>query len=122
MYLSNVTYALKQFTKNLMAAVGYRAEVSVEGSDYADLTLAEKDGRVMANIINRAGEHNATGVRTFREIPPIGPLTLRVRTATEPKRVTLRPENLTLTATKDEDGYTYQIPRLDIHTIAEIEL
>lgn len=121
-YSANVTYALKRFTKRLLAAVGYRAEVSVEGSDYADLTLMEKDGRVMANVINRAGEHNATGVRTFREIPPIGPLTLRVRTATEPKAVTLRPENLTLTATKTEDGYTYTIPRLDIHTIAEIEL
>ena len=121
-YSTNVTSALKQFTKRLMDAVGYRAEVSVEGSDYADLTLMEKAGHIMANIINRAGEHNATGVRTFREIPPIGPLTLRARTATPPKSVTLRPEGIPLTPTKTDDGYTYTIESIHIHAIAEIEL
>ena len=121
-YSANVTYALKQFTKRLIAAVGYRAEVSVEGSDYADLTLMEKDGRIMANILNRAGEHNAVGVRTFREIPPTPPLTLRVRTATAPKSVTLRPEGIPLTAQKTDDGYTYTIDKIHIHSIAEIEL
>ena len=81
----------------------------------------EKDGRIMANVINRAGEHNAVGVRTFREIPPIGPLTVRVRTAAEPKRVTLRPEGIPLPLLSREDGYVYEIPRLAIHSIVEIE-
>ena len=121
-YANNVTYALKQFTKRLLAAVGYRAEVSVEGSDYADLTLMEKDGHIMANVINRTGEHSATGVRTFREIPPIGPLTLRVRTDKKPKRVTLRPEGIPLTEIPSDDGYAYRIDRISIHSIADIEL
>ena len=121
-YSENVTFALKEFTRRLMHAIGYRATVSVEGSDYADLTLMEKDGRLMANIINRAGEHNAQGVRTFREIPKIGPLTLRIRTDRRPKRVTLRPEGIPLAEIPSEDGYAYRIDSLAIHAIAEIEL
>ena len=121
-YSDNVTYQLKQFIRNLLRDVGYRAPVEVTGSDYADLTLMKKDGHLMAHIINRAGEHNAVGVRTFREIPPTPPLTVRVRAADRPKGVTRRPEGIPLAPIGEEDGcYLYSIDRLDIHTIVEID-
>ena len=121
-YENNVTFSLKEFVRRLLAGVGYRALVSVTGSDYADLTLMTKDGHLMANVINRTGEHNATGVRTFREIPVIGPLSVHVRTDRRPKRVTLQPEGIPLTETVTEDGYIYTIDRLEIHAIVDIEL
>lgn len=121
-YCDNVTYQLKQFTKNLLRDVGYRAEVRVTGSDYADLTLSEKGGHLMAHVINRAGEHNAVGVRTFREIPPIGPLLVGIRAEACPARVTLQPEGTPLTPCGEEDGYyLYRVERVEIHSILDIE-
>ncbi len=122
-YRDNVTYQLREFIRRLLREAGYRAPVEVTGSDYADLTLMKKDGHLMAHIINRTGEHNAVGVRTFREIPPIGPLTVRVRAADCPKQVTLRPEGIPLSPFGEEDGYyLYRLERLEIHEILEITL
>ena len=121
-YADNVTYALKQFTKRLLSSLGYLAPVSVSGSDYADLTLMKKDGHLVVHLINLAGEHNAVGVRTFREIPAIGPLTVTLRTGSAPKKVTLRPEGEVLTVTAGEDGYLCHLPKLSIHSILEVEI
>ncbi len=122
-YRDNVTYRLREFIRRLLRDVGYRAPVEVTGSDYADLTLMKKDGHLMAHIINRAGEHNAVGVRTFREIPATPPLTVRIRAERRPRQVTLRPEGMALSPFGEEGGcYLYSIDRLHIHTIVEIEL
>lgn len=121
-YRDNINYALKQFTKKLLRESGYKAFISVTGSDYADLTLTEKNGKIMANVINTAGEHHAVGVRTFGEVPKIGPLDIHIRCENEPKRIMLRPENKKLRLISTDDGFTYRIPSLHIHSIVEIEL
>ncbi len=121
-YNDNITYALKQFTKKLFRECGYVPFISVTGSDYTDLTLMQKDGKVMINIINKAGEHNAVGVRTFNEIPKIGPLEIHIRSGKAPKNVIQRPENTELEMIDNKDGYTYKIDSLYIHSIIEIEI
>lgn len=121
-YNDNITYALKQFTKKLFRESGYQPFVSVTGSDYADVTLMQKDGKVMINIINKAGEHNAVGVRTFNEIPKIGPLEIHIRSDKMPKSVIRRPENIKLDMMANKNGYTYKIDSLHIHSVIEVEL
>lgn len=121
-YADNVTFALKEFVRRIFSSIGYRAAVTVEGSDYADLTLMKKDGRLMVHLINRAGEHNAIGVRTFREIPRIGPLTVRLRTETPPKRVVLRPEGTELALMQEGDAVVCHLDSLAIHSILEVEM
>jgi len=69
-----------------------------------------------------AGEHNAVGVRTFSEIPKIGPLDVHIIYEKEPKKVMLRPENKKLKLIDKKDGFTYRIDSLNIHSIVEIEL
>lgn len=120
-YGDNITYALKQYIKSMFEGCEYVPLVSVEGSDYADVTLMEKDGHIMVNIINMAGEHSVTGVRTFREIPKIGPLRVKVRTKQEPGRVIWQPEGKELKSIKTDDGYIYIIDSLEIHGILQIE-
>jgi len=120
-YRDNITYALRQFVKRLFREAGYTPLISVTGSDYADVTLTEKDGKIMVNLVNMAGEHHVEGVRTFREIPKIGPLEVHIRTRKEPKKVMLRPENKRLKLFDKTDGFTYRIDSLHIHSIVEIE-
>ena len=121
-YGDNITYAFKQYVKSMFEGCGYLPLVSVEGSDYADITLMEKDGNLMVNLINMAGEHSVSGVRTFCEIPWIGPLTLYIRTDKKPKKVTWQPEGKTLDIVETTDGYACTIDRLHIHGIVKVEV
>ena len=122
-YKTNLTYALKQFTKKLIADTGYLAKISVSGSEYADLSLMTKNGKIYAHIVNMAGSHDNSDVRAFREIPKIGPLYVTLRTDCEPKSVKALPEgkNLELSSSS-ADGFTYKLPELEIHTAIEIEI
>ena len=119
-YEDNITYILKQYVRSLFG--NYKPFASVEGSDYADVTIMQKDHKVMVNIINMAGEHNANGVRTFREIPRIGPLYIRIRTAEKPKEVYFQPEGRKLELVDSTDGYRYLVGDLEIHGVVEITL
>ena len=121
-YKTNLTYALKQFTKKLLGDAGYVAKISVTGSGYADLTLMEKDGKTYAHVINMAGEHNCSDIRAFAEIPKIGPLFVTVREESEPKSVIALPEGEKLELVSKDGGFTYKLSELKIHTALEINM
>ena len=120
-YLENISFAFKEFMRLLMQKSGYAAPVSVSGSDYADLTVMEKDGHLMIHLLNMAGDHNARGMRTFREIPAIGPLNVYIRTDSLLKSAVWQPEARPLPLQNTEDGYLVTVERLNIHGIVEIE-
>lgn len=120
-YNKNITYALKQYMKEMFDSCGYVPFISVEGSDYADVSLMAKDGKIMVNILNTAGEHNSKGVRTFHEIPQIGPLKVKIRTKKKPEQVMWQPDGIELEVIEETDGYTCTIDRLHIHGIVEIK-
>ena len=75
----------------------------------------------MVNLLNMTGEHNATGVRTFNEIPPIGPLTATIRSKQKPVRVVWQPYGIELPLQECDEGYCCTIDRLNIHGILEIQ-
>ena len=77
-YTINRSNTLRVFLKKLIADLGYQAAVSVGGSRFADLTVTEKDGKTIINVINMAGEHNVPSVRSYNEVPLIGPLTISI--------------------------------------------
>ena len=121
-YRSNITFALKQYVRALFSGCGYVPLVSVTGSDYADVSVMKKDGKLMVNILNMAGESNAMGVRTFREVPKIGPLTVTLRCANTPQYAVWQPDGIRLDLAETADGYTCTIDSLHIHGILEIQL
>ena len=77
-YTINRSNTLRVFIKKLISDLGYKATVSVSGSRFADLTVTEKDGSVIVNVINMAGEHNVPTVRSYNEVPLIGPLKIEI--------------------------------------------
>ena len=71
----------------MLADLGFNPQISVSGSGYADLTVTEKNGNIFINLINMAGDHNVPTVRSYGEIPEIGPLDIAIDPAlgiTEP--------------------------------------
>ena len=77
-YTINRSNTLRVFLKKLISSVGYAPSVTVEGSRFADLIVTEKEDKLLINLINMAGEHNVPTVRSYNEIPLIGPLTVKI--------------------------------------------
>lgn len=120
-YVRNVSVAIRRFTQKMLADCGYRALVSVKGSSFADVIVMRKGGVLSVNLVNVAGTHQVEAIRSYDEIPAIGPLTVTVRTDKMPTRVMAEPEHVELAMTKTEDGVSVTLPRLDIHTVLRFE-
>ncbi|MBO7618879.1 MAG: hypothetical protein J6T06_00095 [Victivallales bacterium] len=74
------------------------------------------------NLINLAGEHNVANVRSYDEIPPIGPLTVTIAPSIPVKKIIQTPENKELAITRHSDGsVNVTIERLEIHTVLQIQ-
>jgi hypothetical protein len=55
------------------------------------------------------------------EIPVLGPLKISLRYSGKPKRVTLQPENVTLSYTYENGIINCILPKLEIHEMVVIE-
>jgi hypothetical protein len=123
-YAKNRSSAIRRFlTSMLEGELGYQPTVRVTGSHFAELCVAKKDdGTLLVNLINLAGEHNVANVRSYDEIPPIGPLTVTIAPSVSVKRIIQIPENKELAITRQADGsVSVTVERLEIHTVLQIQ-
>lgn len=118
-YTINRSNTLRTFLKKLISVLGYEPQISVSGSRFADLTVTEKDGKLLVNLINMAGEHNVPTVRSYNEIPQIGPLTVKFSPELKIRSVTPIPE-ADFTVEKNNGFITsLTLKTLHIHTVFE---
>ncbi len=123
-YAKNRSTAIRRFlTSMLEGELGYKPTVRVTGSHFAELCVAKKnDGTLLVNLINVAGEHNVANVRSYDEIPPIGPLTVTIAPSIPVKKVIQIPEDKELAVTRQADGsVSVSVERLEIHTVLQIQ-
>lgn len=122
-YPANRSAAIRRFIRNVLEKeLGYCPSVRVSGSSYAELTVTEKEDFLLVNLINMAGEHSVSGVRSFEEIPPIGPLTVTFEPELSVAAVTQFPGGSRVAVIAGADGsVSVTIPRLEIHTVLKIE-
>ncbi len=115
-YRANRTTAAKDFCRRQLDALGFVPTVTISGrgASYVDLVLTEKAGGLRVNLINFAGPHQLTPVRSYGEIPLLGPLTVTVRCA-EPKGVRTVPDAPCVWQYRD-GAVEITLDRLDIHT------
>ena len=77
---------------------------------------------MLVNLINVAGEHNVANVRSYDEIPSIGPLTVTIAPSIPVRKVIQIPENKELALIRHPDGsVSVTVERLDIHTVLQIQ-
>ena len=92
--------------------------VKVEGSDFVELNITRRDNMMFIHLLNYGGLHEVPTIRTFNEIPKIGPLTVTISDAISPKSVTIEPEHKAWTG----DARKIVIDSLEIHTVIALEL
>jgi hypothetical protein len=75
----------------------------------------------MINLINVAGEHTNQAAIAYDQVPPLTDLTVSVKTPAKPAKIVLQPEGKELKFSYSGGKSTVLIPKLEIHSILEIE-
>lgn len=122
-YTKNATPVLQDFALSQLRNMGFAplAEVSGTGKDYVDVILTRREGEILVNLVNYAGPHRLASVRSYREIPPLGPLTVTVRMEKKPQSVTLHPGGKEANWQWQDCLLTVDTGILEIHTCIRIK-
>ena len=112
-YTINRSNTLRVFLKKLISDLGFSPDISVSGTSFADLTVTRKDNSIIINLINMAGAHNVPSVRSYNEIPPVGPVTVKIAPELKIKEVTAVPD--TLYSTEQTNGVITSITLQSLH-------
>ena len=90
------------------------------GMQRADLIPAEKDGKLLVNVINSVEHYVEVWGSGYGELPPVYDLTVAIRAEKAPSSVTFQPDNTPADYTYDGTYLHVRIPKLDIHTIIAV--
>jgi hypothetical protein len=112
---------LRDYFNSLVRELFRDPIVEVTGSHYVDVTLNKVNGKLVVNLVNTAGPHDNDNVLVYDEIPVVGPLSISVRYASKPLRVTLQPANKPLEFKYEQGKILCKIDKLEIHDLIVIE-
>ncbi len=122
-YKISKTETMRAFLRGIIEKrLGFAPSVRVSGSAFVQDIVLEKDGRLLVNLINMAGDHAVKEVRQFEEIPPIGPITVTIFPEIHFDKARLVPDGKLLQVICLKDGSRQiVIDRLDIHAVLVLE-
>ena len=116
-YSMNRSGAYDAFLRRQLETAEYEPVATVTGSSLVDVIVTEKEGRLLINLVNMAGNHHVPGVRSFGEIPSIGPLTVSVKCKEKPGEIYLEPGHRKVEYSYENGKAVLVVPRLDIHQV-----
>ena len=93
--------------------------VEVSGSHDVDVCVARNHGKLLVNLVNTAGPHRTQSI--LDSIPPVGPLTVTLRHATKPSKVTLEPAGQPLPFDYRDGKIQLTVPTVAIHEVIVVE-
>lgn len=93
--------------------------VEVTGSHDVDVCVTRNHGKLLVNLVNTTGPHRTQSI--IESIPPIGPLTVTIRHATKPAKVTLEPTGQSLPLNYRDGRIQLTIPTVAIHEVIVVE-
>ena len=118
-YSGTSTEMLRQFTHGLAKKLVPAPLVEVTGSPAVDVCVARNHGKLLVNLVNTSGPHRSEPI--IDAIAPLGPLTVTIRHATRPNRVTLEPGNRPLAYAYGNGGLELTVPNVAIHEVIVVE-
>jgi hypothetical protein len=120
-YLNARTALARDFVAGLIKEIYPKRTVEVTGSHSVDVSLMRQGEKLTVHLVNTAGPHENQANYVFDEIPAVGPLAVRIRTAKKPTIVTLEPGKRPLAVRYDEGVLSVTVPRLAIHEVVVVE-
>ena len=93
--------------------------VEVKGSADVDVCLMRKQGKLLVNLVNTSGPHQAEPIQ--ETVRPVGPLAITLRLPSKPAKLTLDPGAQPLPFEYREGEAKLTVPSLDIHRVIVVE-
>jgi hypothetical protein len=120
-YFNSRTPGIRDFLTCITEKLFPDPLITIDGSKMVHMTANQKENKLIINLINSGGTHADPNVTGFDQIPPIGPLQVKIRLPAKPDRIMHQPDGEELIF-KYENGYALLIiPVIDIHYIIVIE-
>ena len=106
-----------------MTAMLYDPIAKVESAEgIAEIVCLSVDGKFMLQVLNAGGSHRDVHTSTENYIPPLCNTVISIRGDINVDEVILQPENVKLDTYKKGSRTCFKIPRVDIHSIANIRV
>lgn len=118
-YLANHSPVTRQFLDALTSQLFPQPTVEIKGSPNVDVILARKQGKLLVNLVNTSGPHVREPI--IESIPPVGPLSVTIRQAAKPAKVTLEPAGRPLDFEYRDGAIQVTVPRIEIHEVIVVE-
>jgi hypothetical protein len=120
-YLKMNNPVYRDFMNALVKNLFPDPKIEITGSENMVVTVNELANKLAVNIINMSGSHADLRVARYDQIPPIGPLEVKIRTNKKPSRLILQPENRPLEYSYSNGIIKTTISKVDIHSIIMVE-
>jgi hypothetical protein len=120
-YSQYKTPVIRDFIAETIAQLSPEKMVEVVGSQLVHVALNKLKGKTMVNLINVAGEHTNQTAIAYDQVPPLTDLTVSIKTPAKPAKIVMQPEGKELKFTWSAGKSTVLIPKLEIHSILEID-
>jgi hypothetical protein len=106
----------------LLAKLQPRPLFAIDAWSFVEVALRERGDDLLVHLVNgnpgRDLSHAGSNDLWVDDIPPVGPITCRVRSGCEPKTVMWEPDHIPLEFTFREGVVSLSVPRLEIHGCA----
>jgi hypothetical protein len=119
-YLASRSAAVRDFIASLALQIA-KPRLRLQAPKCIDASLMEKDGRLIINLLNTAGDHGDIRLRTFDVIPPVYHIEVKLLLDKEPAGVTLQPGNKKALYSYADGIVKIEVEKLDIHTAIVID-
>jgi hypothetical protein len=119
-YYTTQSPTYRKLVNDIVSQLVTDPALSVTGSEYLHVVLSKKGTNTFIHLVNTGGSHFNKRVFTYDEVPPLGPITIRLRREQNPSAVVLRPEGTPLQHRFQDGMLSIDLPRLNIHSIIEV--
>lgn len=120
-YTETANPVYRNFVNSIVRELFPVPVAEVKGSANVVVTVNTLDDKLAVNLINISGDHSNEKVARYDEIPPVGPLSVKIRTDRAPRKVMLQPENESLTFSFSGGVVETTIQRIGIHSVIVLE-
>lgn len=112
---------LRAFIGEAVGLLFPEPKVRVVGPPVLDIALrTTADGKLSVHLLNRAGLPLPDRFNFSDYIPPVGPITVEIRTAKKPERIVLAPGNAELKWEWDGRTARIEVPKIGIHEVVVV--
>ncbi len=120
-YSQYKTPVIRDFIAETIAQLSPEKMVEVTGSHLVHVAVNKLNGKTYINLINVAGEHTNQAAIAYDQVPALTDLTVSVKTSAKPAKIVMQPEGKEMRFTWSYGKSTVLVPKLEIHSILEIQ-